>query len=55
MRMAIGVETTLSITPRLYNHAELYQPAKPVQQKPVQAAPINPYQTALYAVGESLW
>ena len=55
MRMAIGVETTLSITPRLYNHAELYQPAKPVQQKPIQAAPVNPYQKALYECGEALW
>lgn len=45
----------LSTIPKFYNHAELYQPAKPVQQKPVQAAPVNPYQTALYAVGESLW
>ena len=45
----------LSNTPKFYNHAELHQPAKPVQQKPVQSAPQNPYQTALYAVGESLW
>ena len=42
-------------TPILYSHAELYQPAKPVQQKPVQAAPINPYQKALYECGEALW
>ena len=41
-------------TPILYSYAELYQPAKPVQQKPVQAAPVNPYQKALYECGEAL-
>lgn len=44
----------LSNTPRLYSHKELYQPAKPVNQKPVKAVPINPYQAALYTCGEAL-
>jgi len=44
----------LSNTPKFYNHAELYQPAKPVQQESVQAAPVNPYQKALYECGEAL-
>lgn len=44
----------LSSTPRLYSHRELNQPAKPVSIKPVKAAPINPYQVALYNCGEAL-
>jgi hypothetical protein len=44
----------LSTTPKFYNHAELYQPAKPVQQKPVQSASVNPYNVALYACGGAL-
>lgn len=44
----------LTNTPKLYSHAELQQPAKPIDQKPVQLAPANPYQFALYACGESL-
>ena len=40
-------------TPIFYSHAELYQPAKPIDQKPVQAAPVNPYQKALYECGEA--
>lgn len=44
----------LSNTPKFYSHAELHQPAKPVAQKPVQAAPVNPYNVALYACGEAL-
>lgn len=44
----------LSTTPRLYSHHELNQPAKPVNQKPVKAAPVNPYQVALYNCGEAL-
>lgn len=44
----------LTNTPKLYNHAELYKPAKPVAQKPVQAVPVNPYNVALYACGEAL-
>jgi len=43
----------LSTTPKLYNHVELHQPAKPVQQKPVQAAPVNPYLYALHLCGEA--
>lgn len=45
---------SLSNTPKFYNHAELHQPAKPIHQKPVQAAPVNPYQSALYECGEAL-
>jgi hypothetical protein len=45
---------SLSTSPKLYNHAELNQPAKPINQKPVQAAPVNPYQTALRECGEAL-
>lgn len=44
----------LSTTPRLYSHHELNQPAKPVDIKPVKAAPVNPYQVALYNCGEAL-
>lgn len=44
----------LSTIPKFYNHAELYQPAKPVQQKPIQDASVNPYQRALYECGEAL-
>ena len=44
----------LSTISKFYNHAELYQPTKPVQQKPIQAAPVNPYQKALYECGEAL-
>lgn len=36
----------LTNTPKLYSHAELQQPAKPIDQKPVQLAPANPYQFA---------
>lgn len=43
----------ISTTPKLYNHAELHQPAKPVQQKPMQSAPQNPYLYALYLCGEA--
>lgn len=43
----------LATTPKFYSHAELTQPAKPVSQKPVQAAPVNPYQTALRTCGEA--
>ena len=42
---------SLSNTPKLYNHAELHQPAKSIDQKPVQAAQANPYQSALYECG----
>ena len=42
----------LSNTPKMYSHAELYQPAKPVDQKPVQVPPS--YEAALYACGEAL-
>ena len=45
---------SLSNTPKLYNHAELHQPAKSIDQKPVQAAPVNPYQSALYECGEAM-
>ena len=41
-------------TPKFYSHAELYQPAKTVNQKPVQAAPVNHYQKAMYECGEAL-
>lgn len=44
----------LSNTPKFYNHAELYQPAKPVQPVLAFAAPVNPYQKALYECGEAL-
>ena len=44
----------LSNTPKLYSHSELHQPTKPIDQKPVQLAPADPYQFALYACGESL-
>ena len=42
----------LSNTPKLYSHAELHQPANPVEQKTVQPAPS--YEALLYACGESL-
>lgn len=42
----------LSNTPKLYSHAELMQPAKPVDSKPVQPAPS--YEALLYACGEAL-
>jgi hypothetical protein len=45
---------SLSNTPKMYSHAELLAPAKPIDQKPVQAAPVNPYQVALYECGEAL-
>ena len=45
---------SLSNTPKLYNHADLHQPAKPINQKPVQAAPANPYQSALYECGKAM-
>lgn len=41
-------------TPILYSYKELYQPAKPVEQKPIQVKPENPYQYALYNCGEAL-
>lgn len=44
----------LSTTPRLYSHHELNQPAKPVNVKPVKAAPVNPYRVSLYNCGEAL-
>lgn len=44
----------LTNTPKLYSHSELHQPTKPIDQKPVQAAPVNPYQTALYECGKAM-
>lgn len=41
-------------TTKLYSYAEINQPAKTVNQKPVQAAPVNPYQKAMYECGEAL-
>jgi hypothetical protein len=41
-------------TPIFYSHKELYEPAKPVKQEPVQTKPENPYQYALYNCGEAL-
>ena len=42
----------LTNTPKFYSHAELYQQAKPVDQKPVQQAPY--YEALLYACVEAL-
>jgi hypothetical protein len=39
--------------PILYSHKELNQPAKPINQKPIQTPISNPYQYALYNCGEA--
>ena len=42
----------LSNTPKLYSHAELNEPAKPVAQEDVQLKPS--YEALLYMCGEAL-